>query len=357
MTYSRTARVEGVDVDTGTFTATLATEGEASDGHILSIKGGQVPERMPLLVSHFNDPSSQAGSIVSPKKHLKDAPPRLSVTGQIEMGGQGPAAEIRRDLVHMIDKGHVGSMSIRWDEVPGKTIRRVNLPSNHPYYVDPEKSSGPERWGSFFEEWRGLEGSIVALGADPGALIGRAEETSGSVSTFWRAMAEDAESRDAGKLSAALACVRIEAARARVSGASDAEVINAAADGSNEAFEPVALGERTVFLPASLAALLATRERIEVEPDLEDEPDSEEAPASQQEPASEEKPAAREPDPEPASVEPRPSLLRLDPADLRDPITVDAVLNVFSRSIDEHDKRIKQRVQDIINCRVGKVTQ
>ena len=126
MKHERTARIESVGED-GVFQMTLATEGEASDGHILSIKGGQVPERMPLLTSHWNDPASALGSITDPQKALKDSPPRLRATGHIEM--QGENAAVRRDLAHMISKGHVNAVSIRWDEVPGKTIRRVNLRS------------------------------------------------------------------------------------------------------------------------------------------------------------------------------------------------------------------------------------
>ncbi|MHC4714910.1 MAG: hypothetical protein ACYTAN_16835, partial [Planctomycetota bacterium] len=127
-------------------------------------------------------------------KLLKDSPPRLRAVGHIEMSGEGASAEIRRDLAHMIDKGHVTGVSIRWDPVPGKSVRRVNLPSDHPYFVDAETEKDPrKRYGLFFEEWRAMEGSVVALGADPQALIGRAEETEGAVSTYWRAMAENTE--------------------------------------------------------------------------------------------------------------------------------------------------------------------
>jgi hypothetical protein len=136
--HERIARIEGIDLSTGSFPMTLASEGEASDGDILSIKGGQIPERMPMLTSHWNDPSAALGSITDPQKLLKDSPPRLRAVGHIEMTGEGVAAEIRRDLAHMIDKGHVNAVSIRWDDVPGKSIRRVNLPSDHQYFVDAE---------------------------------------------------------------------------------------------------------------------------------------------------------------------------------------------------------------------------
>jgi hypothetical protein len=190
--YNRMARIESAIGESGVFRMTLATEGEASDGHILSIKGGQIPEQLPLLTSHWNDPSAQLGSITEPRKALKDSPPRLRAMGQIEMGGEEPQAAIRRDLAHMIARGHLSGVSVRWDEVPGKTIRRVNLPSDHPYYVE-QDAVGPERYGLYFEEWRALEGSVVAVPADQQAMVERAEETEGEVRAFWRAMAEAVE--------------------------------------------------------------------------------------------------------------------------------------------------------------------
>lgn len=190
--YERIARVEGFDAETGLFQATLATEGEASDGHILSIKGGRIPARMPLLPAHWNDPTVVLGSLTNPQKELDHAPPRLRVTGQIEMDGKGMPLDLRQDIAHMIAKGHLTGMSIRWDDVDGKPpVRRVNLPSDHPAFVDEAKEkSWRKRTGFFFEHWQGMEGSVIPLGSDKKAFIGRAEETTGEVSTFWRAMAK-----------------------------------------------------------------------------------------------------------------------------------------------------------------------
>lgn len=193
--HERTLRVQGVDPDAGTFGMTLATEGEGSDGHILSIEGGSLPSRMPLLVSHWNDPKETAGSVVRARKHLSETPPRISAVGEIELGGDGVPADIRRDLMFMIARGHVGAVSIRWDASDKDATRRIELPADHPYYVNPEKEpfSSRKRWGYFFRKWRALEGSIVALGADPLALIGRANETQEPVATFWRSFAADAQ--------------------------------------------------------------------------------------------------------------------------------------------------------------------
>src|SRR5262245_15452442 len=125
--YSRIQRVQGIDLDAGTFGMTLATEGEASDGHILSIEGMSAPERMPLLIAHASDPLRALGSIVRTRKHLGEKPARLSAVGEIELTGDGAAAEMRRDVLHMIGQGHVGAVSIRWDADPKHAVARVDL--------------------------------------------------------------------------------------------------------------------------------------------------------------------------------------------------------------------------------------
>jgi hypothetical protein len=283
--YERTARIESVGAD-GTFRMTLATEGEASDGHILSIRGGHIPERMPLLSSHWNDPEGTLGSITHPEKALKDSPPRLRATGQIEM--DGPKGEVRRDLAHMIARGHISAVSIRWDEIPGKTVRRTNLPAKHPFYVDPETAVGPERGGSYFEEWVAREGSIVALPADMGAVIERADETEGEVSSFWRAMAGDvadqpslpvleitpSEPDEDAKAAAMLAALRADVHAAVDSGISASEITNVIANAASEGdFTPCRIGEWKIYLPAEVADQLTDEraehelERTIVEPD------------------------------------------------------------------------------------------
>jgi hypothetical protein len=349
------ARIEGIDLDTGQFSMTLATEGEASDGNIISIKGGQIPERMPMLTSHWNDPTAALGSITNPEKLLKDSPPRLRAMGHIEMGGEGASAEIGRDLAHMIDKGHVTGVSIRWDDVPGKSVRRVNLPSDHPYYVDAEKANGPERWGLFFEEWRALEGSVVALGADPQALIGRADETDGEVASFWRAMASDIVEAEPGeeppfgddgplqppdespeaKIAASLAALRIDAADCREAGASHADCINAIVDGTDTHIEAVDLDDCVIFLPAPVAEQLRARLETEVVEDLE----------------------APEPDPEPdhEARADQPSPLALDVDEVTNPIDVEAFTEAFTVALDAADERYRQFAKDLVKLAQGKV--
>lgn len=165
----------------------LASSGEASDGHILSIRGGTVPEQMPLLISHENDPRSHLGSIVDAKKSTDGGLEVLRATGVIEMGGSGAVADVRRDVAHMIASGHLRGVSISWE--PTAFVERTSLSADHPAYVSPNDPDLRKRWGLFVSKWRALEGSVVSVGADPAALIGRSNETTGDVAAFWRSMA------------------------------------------------------------------------------------------------------------------------------------------------------------------------
>lgn len=314
--HERTARIESINLDTGVFSMILATEGEASDGDILSIKGGKVPKRMPMLNGHYNSATEQLGSITDPEKLLEDSPPRLRAMGHIELGGDTGPADVRRDLAYMISQGHVTGMSIRWDVVDGgkPPVRRINLPSDHPYFVDAETEKNPrKRYGLFWPEWRAMEGSVVALGADSKALIGRAEETEGDVSTFWRAMADDLDGRrleppdvaitfDRGeeaegeeryvrvplppdespgaKIAATLAGLRIDAADCREAGASTPDLINAVTDGEHKdklrKLEPFEWGGGTLFLPPDLIAQIKERLAAGPEPEADEPATSEE---------------------------------------------------------------------------------
>jgi len=196
MNRIRIATVERgeIDPETGEFPMILATEGEASDGDILSIKGARFGESAPLQTSHRNDPTATLGTVSRFKRDLQSDPKKLRAVGTIEMSGEGPQADIRRDLAHMISKGHVSGISVRWE--PVKFRRRTDLPSDHPAYVDREKETDwRKRYGMLHDEWRVMEGSIVAIQADPGAMIGRAEETDGEVSEFWRSMSDHTPER------------------------------------------------------------------------------------------------------------------------------------------------------------------
>jgi len=190
-TRSLTARIESgpIDAKTGEFPMVLATDGEASDGDILSIEGGELPERAPLQNAHINEAMSTLGSITSFRRDLKSSPKKLRAKGRIEMEGDGSQAEIRRDIAHMIARGHISGVSVRWE--PIKYTRRSDLPKGHYARVEDDEPNPLKRYGVFFEKWRVQEGSIAPVQADPQSMIGRAEETDGDVAEFWRSAAED----------------------------------------------------------------------------------------------------------------------------------------------------------------------
>lgn len=195
-TRSLRARIDGraIDPATGEFPMTLATDGEASDGDILSIEGAEWPNRAPLQNAHINDAKATLGSISHFARDLRGVPRRLRAVGQIELTGTGPQAEIRRDVAHMIGKGHLRGVSVRWQ--PIEFVRRVNLPADHPAYVDDAtEKDWRKRHGIYHQRWQVLEGSIAPVQADREAVIGRAADptVAPAVRAFWRFLAADAE--------------------------------------------------------------------------------------------------------------------------------------------------------------------
>jgi hypothetical protein len=180
--------------DDGTFRAVLFTNGEASDGNILHIPGGQIPKRMPLFINHRADPTTQLGSIYLDSRDDDS----ITVRGEIMLEGEGESAEIRRDVFAKIRAGHVDRMSGRWDADDKHVTRRINLPKDHYAYVSDKDQDYRKRYGYFFEKWRGMEGSVVGLGADPQAVMRWAEdeESSNTVREFWRSMTEEEISMD-----------------------------------------------------------------------------------------------------------------------------------------------------------------
>jgi len=190
--YQRTCQIERAEGDpAGQLSGILATDGEASDGDILDIDGGQIPKRAPLLFGHQDWSGDR--NLGSWEHFKKESDPKSSKLGakiirgtaQIELGGSGAPQAWRDDIAHMVDRGHIGALSVRWSPV-GDPIRRVNLPSDHPAFVDSQTATGNKRWGLFFPKWRLLEGSVVTLGADPAALIGRMRSAEGDVRSQWR---------------------------------------------------------------------------------------------------------------------------------------------------------------------------
>lgn len=197
-----------LDWETGRFSMILATDKEASDGHILSMRGAELPEQMPLLVQHSPQVMIPAlGSVVD----LKPRTHQLDAVGHVELGGAGddarddgapsfndPLREIRAGYAHLIDKGHISSVSIRWE---GDSVPRTSLKASHPAYIDGTDETLPpeQRYGRFFTKWRALEGSVVAIGADPLAAIrARAsdEEVGDVERLYWGSVARAHESGD-----------------------------------------------------------------------------------------------------------------------------------------------------------------
>jgi hypothetical protein len=192
--HTRIFEVEraSVDPEAGTFEAVLFTDGEASDGHILNIKGGKVPERMPLFVNHSSDPTTQLGSLYA----LGGDNHKVRVRGEVFTEGEGAPLEVRKDLLAKMAAGHVSRMSGRWDAADKNIKRRVNLPSDHPAFVDDSKETeSRKRWGLYFEKWTAMEGSVVGLGADPQAVMRWAHdaESPECVREFWRGQVPEAQ--------------------------------------------------------------------------------------------------------------------------------------------------------------------
>jgi len=160
----------------------LATNGEASDGHILNIRGGKLPKSPPLLFGHDDYTGrSNLGSWTSLKKEVagdKLGQQILSGRAKVEVkAGEGEQLAFRKDVLAMVQANHIRQFSIRWahDSDP---VLRTSLSSEHPAYLDEDKARGSQRWGLYFDKWRMLEGSVVTLGADPEAIIGRMRNAS-----------------------------------------------------------------------------------------------------------------------------------------------------------------------------------
>jgi hypothetical protein len=190
-TYQRTSSIERSDgMDKGFISGTLVTDGEASDGHILNIAGGELPERAPLLFGHDDyTGTGNLGSWTSFRKEVTKGgslgDSRIRGDAQIELEGEGSQLAWRQDIDHMIEKGHIGQFSVRWADIEDP-VQRINLPSDHPAFIDSKKAKGRQRWGLYFDKWKLLEGSVVTLGADPAALIGKMQQAEGDVRHYWR---------------------------------------------------------------------------------------------------------------------------------------------------------------------------
>jgi len=187
--YERLVEIErAAGTQPGVVKGVLATDGEASDGHILNIEGLEADVPKPLLFGHnAYDPWGNLGSWTefSKTKHA------LKGSAQIELNGVGANAEMRNDVAHMVAQGHIRMFSVRWSPlVP--PIRRTELDSTHPAFVDSAKEKDWRKlYGMWFEKASVDEGSIVTLGADPKAILGRMRDSQGHARSVWRDQLEE----------------------------------------------------------------------------------------------------------------------------------------------------------------------
>ncbi len=231
-----------LNLETGEFPMTLATEGEASDGHILEVGGAVLQPRMPLLLNHYSSDAVPAlGSVIEPRKDG----PRLRATGRVNLTGDDPLAATRRGVAQLISDGDLRAVSVRWEGI--KSTPRTELPVGSPYYIDPgAKDAGIKRWGHLFSQWRPLEGSVVAIGADPKALIGRA--STDDLKALLRAAFSDPGAPPPESV-AAIEILGAAISAAREAGLSDADLANAVAGSLAGDLVAVAAGGATVMLP------------------------------------------------------------------------------------------------------------
>jgi hypothetical protein len=194
----------------GLIRGVVATEGEAQDGNILSIKGGVCEPPVPMLFCH--NAYEQEGTVGSWSQFTKSKG-RVMGVGQIELqAGAGENLENRQDLAAMTDAGHFRALSVRWEEID-PPVRRVNLSKDHPAFVDASKEQDYRKlYGYFFPTWRLLEASIVPLGADPSCVIGRMRARTGPVREMWRGVVSSMLARGPVTGAAAASIERFRAA-------------------------------------------------------------------------------------------------------------------------------------------------
>lgn len=187
---SRECRIDTrIDTETGEFDLVLATEGEASDGHVISIRGLDFADTIPLQVDHSRSVLANLGTVSRMRRDTVDGVAALRGVGQIRLTGDGEGLEARRDLVDAISSGHVRGTSLTWDSI--KQVERRELPKGHAAKVTTSEPSFRKKYGIFFEQSRAIEQSIVGIPADREALIGRSGSATSEISrSMWEGMIE-----------------------------------------------------------------------------------------------------------------------------------------------------------------------
>ncbi len=167
-----------IDLDTGEFPLILASNGEASDGHIIDVGHMEVGERIPMFSNHNADPMQRMGGLIKPRvsgKTTQKGRAFLHMIGVIDMAGDGALPDIRRDVAQGISLGDLTQMSLRWDDLD-TPIARASLEKKHFAFSE----AGADSWNTpmFFPRTAAREGSIVGLAADQAAIIGRSRDVS-----------------------------------------------------------------------------------------------------------------------------------------------------------------------------------
>jgi hypothetical protein len=177
--YERATGLEAgpIDLETGEFSMVMATEGEAADGHILSMRGLEFESELPLQLDHGRSAVANLGTVTDMRRDVVEGVPVYRGTGRIRLTGDGEALAARRDVADAIHKGALRGVSLTWESE--SAVERRDLPKSHPAHVSRNEKSARKRFGLYFENARGVEQSIVAIPADRGALIGRAETAEG----------------------------------------------------------------------------------------------------------------------------------------------------------------------------------
>lgn len=187
-------RTDLIDMETGVFPVVAATNGDASDKHILHVKGHQTGPVTPMFFNHDADPTRSAGQLTNPKVSGKSSVlggASLHFSARLPQDGDGIMPDIRRDVARGIGDGDIRAMSIRWDDHPDKPpVLRSSLKPNH--YAHTKAGEGGFYEPMFFERFVTLEVSIVGVGSDSAALIGRSRDVGSPqhVRDFYRVLVE-----------------------------------------------------------------------------------------------------------------------------------------------------------------------
>jgi hypothetical protein len=190
--YARVARIDQrIDPKTGEFDMVMASQGEASDGHVIRIAGVSFPDSLPLQLDHARGAADNLGTVSNIRVGKRDGVPVLLGVGQIRMTGEGDGLAQRLDLVDAIARGHITGTSMTWSADAQDVKERSSLPKGHPAAVDPMDPNLRRRFGLFFDKARAIEQSIVAIPADRAAVIGRAEAAQDAAAReLWQVLAD-----------------------------------------------------------------------------------------------------------------------------------------------------------------------